>query len=332
MLGELIGIVVTVILLEWVLTWIQFKRNGLPCRMGVPFFHNSMHTLRNLDTLFDEQVADMEEQGERGPWLLAPKRGIFQDPMIISGNVHVNKYILSDNFSNWEKGSKFKAWLNPLLGEGIFNADGALWLNQRKMASHMFSKRDLIYSVGIFKSHFEAVEAAMHDGQPIEMQELFSRYTLDCFCAHALGIELDSLSDPNSPFSHAFNTAVKSSLQRALLWPFSKFFPFLFPSEKALADSVATLDSIIFGIIENRRCEKDLEERSDLLSRYVLLQAKQRQEGLTEELEITDRYIRDIILNFCLAGRDTTAHVLCRSLYSGAPSSRSFNPEWGHFF
>lgn len=78
----------------------------------------------------------------------------------------------SDNFDNWVKGEKFKAWVEPLLGDGIFAVDGAPWLDQRKMASHMFSKRDLIAMVEIFKSHYDGFESSLHDGEPIEMQEL----------------------------------------------------------------------------------------------------------------------------------------------------------------
>lgn len=86
---------------------------------------------------------------------------------------------------------------------------------------------------------------------------------MDCFCAHALGIEIESLKDPNSPFSHAFNTAVRCTAKRALAWPFVKFFPFLFPSAAELTRSIATLDSIIFGMIHSRRQEVTRHNKFD---------------------------------------------------------------------
>ena len=42
------------------------------------------------------------------------------DPLIV-------KYVLIDNFKNWEKGGEWRTIFEDLLGNGIFNADGFLW-------------------------------------------------------------------------------------------------------------------------------------------------------------------------------------------------------------
>ncbi len=44
-------------------------------------------------------------------------------------------------------GERVQTMLRPLLGEGIFNADGAHWLNQRKMAAQMFSAREVLLAL-----------------------------------------------------------------------------------------------------------------------------------------------------------------------------------------
>lgn len=87
------------IVLEWVLTLVQFKLSGIPFKIGIPLMHNVARLLMHLDTIFDEQVEDMEAQGERGPWMVVQKRGMFTAPLIFSGNVEVNKYILSGKAS-----------------------------------------------------------------------------------------------------------------------------------------------------------------------------------------------------------------------------------------
>lgn len=64
--------------------------------------------------------------------MIALKRSILSPPFIVSANPEVNKYILT-NVDNYEKGDFVKSTLFPLLGNGIFNADGEYWLNQRKV-------------------------------------------------------------------------------------------------------------------------------------------------------------------------------------------------------
>ena len=49
------------------------------------------------------------------------------------------KCMLSDNFSNFEKGYLFSDVFDETLGKGIFTVDGDAWRSQRKIASHMFS-------------------------------------------------------------------------------------------------------------------------------------------------------------------------------------------------
>ncbi len=41
------------------------------------------------------------------------------------------------------KGELFRDKLTELLGEGIFNVDGAKWYSQRKIASHIFKQDEL---------------------------------------------------------------------------------------------------------------------------------------------------------------------------------------------
>lgn len=65
--------------------------------------------------------------------------------------------------------------MDPLLGNGIFNTDGKMWLEQRKAASFMFSKRELVLMVDKFEKHFAFLETHLIDGKPVEFQDLSSK-------------------------------------------------------------------------------------------------------------------------------------------------------------
>ena len=64
------------------------------------------------------------------------------DPLIVATvDPAVVDHILVKKFPNYEKGPHWRTIFNDLLGTGIFNADGAGWKKQRKVASHEFAAK-----------------------------------------------------------------------------------------------------------------------------------------------------------------------------------------------
>jgi cytochrome P450 len=64
-----------------------------------------------------------------------------QSPHIFSINVENLEYVLSKNFDNYVKGKIFRDRLYPILGDGIFAADGNHWKFQRKLGAKVFTTR-----------------------------------------------------------------------------------------------------------------------------------------------------------------------------------------------
>jgi cytochrome P450 len=81
------------------------------------------------------------------------------------------------------------------------------------------------------------------------------------------------------------------------------------PLEWLLVKNVRTLDEFAFGVVKARREEEDLESKLDVLSRFMCMKNPATGE------DYTDKELRDIVLNFIIAGRDTTANSLSWSLY-----------------
>ncbi len=77
-----------------------------------------------------------------------------------------------------------------------------------------------------------------------------------------------------------------------------KWTPWL-PSERALRKAVAVLDDFAYKVIEERKRDPKLAESTDLLSRYL---------NMTDEegKPFSDKYLRDIIMNFMYAGKPIT--------------------------
>ncbi|KAJ7860118.1 cytochrome P450 [Mycena olivaceomarginata] len=88
------------------------------------------------------------------------------------------KAILSTQFTSFEKGPALRHIFNPLLGTGVFAADGSMWKFHRDMTSHRISDFDQ------FDTH-----------------ELMGRVTLDSASAFLFGHDFRSLAEPLSyPF------------------------------------------------------------------------------------------------------------------------------------
>ncbi|KAL6651238.1 hypothetical protein ACP70R_010163 [Stipagrostis hirtigluma subsp. patula] len=231
------------------------------------------------------------------------------------------EYILKTNFANYGKGVMTHDVLEDLLGDGIFNVDGALWRHQRKVASHEFSTRVLRdYSTAVFRDTASElagiVAGAAAAGERLDMQDLLMRSTLDSIFKVGFGVSLGSLSGSSkegAAFARAFDDASEQVLYRFfdVFWKVKRFLSI--SSEAAMKRSVRTMDDFVYAVIEKKieqmaRNQQEFAKKEDILSRFLL--ERERDPGCFD-----NKYLRDIILNFVIAGRDTTAGTLSWSLY-----------------
>lgn len=234
---------------------------------------------------------------------------------VITANHQNVEYILKTKFHNFPKGSPFSAILGDLLGRGIFNVDGDLWKFQRKIASLELGTQ----SVKSYASHIIAAEihsrliplllAAADDKQTpfLDLQDVFRRFSFDCICKFSFGFDpcCLKLSLPVSEFSAAFDLASKLSAERAittspLIWKLKRLLSL--GSEKRLKTAIKSVHELAEGVIKHKRLNKDdidisNSKHEDLLSRFM---------AVIDD----DEFLRDIVISFLLAGRDTVASAL----------------------
>ncbi|KAK8449435.1 hypothetical protein SEVIR_7G218300v4 [Setaria viridis] len=233
------------------------------------------------------------------------------------GNI---EYILKTNFANYGKGSALHELAEDLLGDGIFNVDGAKWRHQRKVASHEFSTRVLRdYSSAVPTAAELAgivAAAARGAGERLDISDLLMRSTLDSIFKVGFGVSLGVLSGSSEEgvaFARAFDNASEQVLHR-FLDPFWKAKRLLnFSSEAAMKRWLRTINAFIYAVIDRKieqmgRDQQEFAKKEDILSRFLL--ERERDPGCFD-----NKYIRDIILNFVIAGRDTTAGTLSWFLY-----------------
>ncbi|XP_045804437.1 cytochrome P450 704C1-like [Trifolium pratense] len=227
------------------------------------------------------------------------------------------EYILKTNFGNYGKGLYNYHNLNDLLGDGIFTVDGEKWREQRKISSHVFSTKMLRdFSTLIFRTNAakvaNIVSEAANSNTKIEIQDLFMKSTLDSIFKVAFGTELDSMCGTNEEgknFAIAFDSANALTLYRYVdvFWKIKKFLNL--GSEATLRKNAQIVHEFLIKLIttkieEMRNSKGDSVRKSgDILSRFL------------EVKDFDTTYLRDIILNFLFAGKDTTAATLSWFMY-----------------
>ncbi|EIN04106.1 cytochrome P450 monooxygenase CYP63 [Punctularia strigosozonata HHB-11173 SS5] len=269
-------------------------------------------------------------------------RILWKDQIITMDEAHA-KFVLSTGFEHFWRGRAQKERMETFLGQGIFNRDDDMWKMHRSFTRPFFA-RERISDFDTFERHTSRALAILSthsfSTHPIEVQDLFARFSLDAASSFLFGATLDTLSHPlplpsstSSPttasatplpttqsdatasafrtFTAGFESAQRIATTRARLghyfWPLAELF-----EDKSLAaqrDIRRWLDPLVERALAERcvvegeeKAGEEEEERKTFLQHLV---------DSTEDKTL----IRDQLLNVLLASRDTTACLLTFTTY-----------------
>ncbi|OIT05161.1 PREDICTED: cytochrome P450 94C1-like [Nicotiana attenuata] len=228
----------------------------------------------------------------------------------ITANPENVEYMLKTRFDNYPKGKTFSTILGDFLGRGIFNVDGDLWRFQRRMSSLELGK------VSIRSYAFEVVHneiqkrllplLAEKEGVVLDFQDVFRRFSFDNICRFSFGLDPKCLESslPISEFAISFDLASKLSAERAMttspiVWKIKRFLNI--GSERKLKKAIKSINILAQEVIRQKR-KLGFSNHRDLLSRFM---------GTISD----ETYLRDIVISFLLAGRDTIASALTSFFY-----------------
>jgi len=276
---------------------------------SVPHLPWTFPLVGNLPTLVMNRIVsdaltsavDRAKYYNWGPiYVTVPGQGtelIFNDPESV-------QYVLSDNFDNYPNPEMRKIMGEEVWGDGIFMVNGEKWKMQRKLAKPIFTIQSIKQMIPIFDKHgtvlMDIVSENAKTSTHFDMQDLFKRYTLDTIGEIGFGVQIGSLHEP-LPFSRAFDW-VQEEVTRQFLMPGRKFL-----MRKQWKGALATLDNFVYGIIEARKAD-GIEGRGDLLSLYMAATDDNGE-------PLGDQFYRDALMNFLIAGRDTTSILLTWTFY-----------------
>lgn len=218
------------------------------------------------------------------------------------------KAMLATSFKDWHLPSRRKTCFAPLLGHGIFTADGADWQQSRELLRPNFT-RNQVADFATFERHVgHLIGTIPRDRSTVDLQELFFRLTIDSATEFLFGESTNCLAPGASTedakqFASAFNRAQDAAARAGRSMPIiSK----LFPNPDVKRDIKYVHDFVDHYVRHGLEWQKkqDVEKSASKgVERYVFLYE------FVKKIRDPVR-IRSELLNVLLAGRDTTASLL----------------------
>ena len=229
--------------------------------------------------------------------------------------------MLATQFHDFALGPTRRNNFLPLLGNGIFTADGKGWEHSRSMMRPSFT-RDQVSDLDLEERHVKNLMCALpveSDGwtSQVDLQVLFFRLTLDSACEFLFGESVDSqianlpenassppkggASQDEKNFATAFDRG-QSYLARRVR--FRDRYWLLNPAgfRQSCRQCHDFIDHFVNLALNDQVKEKEVE-KGENKPRYIFLEALVAQTRDPIEL-------RSQLLNILLAGRDTTASLL----------------------
>ena len=194
--------------------------------------------------------------------------------------------ILATQFKEFALGEYRLGILRPLLGNGIFAADGVQWERARAMMRPQFV-RDQVRDLELEEQHVQNLlralpcDAATGWTAPVDLQVLFFRLTIDSACQFLFGESIDSqlLNLPENV--HAAGPRAPKDVDEAR-------FARAFDSAQAWCSTRARAQDLYF-LVGGSAFRRDNKIVHDFVDHFVRIALGKRREGVENEKTLSGK-------------------------------------------
>lgn len=291
--------------------YIKYISSEIPGPLPYPFIGNILDFYEG-DLSIDKRQHVKNYYNKYGSTWRLYLPGIFLQKCIYISNPEDIEYILKTQFNYFEKGNIQYNIFKDLLGDGIFNSDGSIWKQHRKIASYNFSQSNLKnYMYTIFLKHSDIyINKFKNTNSKIDIQKHLFNFTMDSIIEIGLGINPNKIY-LSEEFSKSFDN-IQSICEKRFYIPYWKILKyFKIGIEKNSDKYLQIVDKYINTIIAER-LDNPIDNQNDILSKFMIYSKNKV-------------YLRNVITNFIIAGRDTTATALTWCIYVIAKNKDIYN-------
>ena len=146
-------------------------------------------------------------------------------------------------------------------------------------------------------------------GQIVDLQALFFKFTLDGFAKIGFNVDLNCMQQEESvPFAAAFDRC-QGAIEYRFLSPLWRIVELCTPYGFRIKRDMALTRDFCNTLVKARVTSQEKSATSDLLTMFMKLKSADGSPLYTEE------ELASLVLNFIVAGRDTTAQALSWTMY-----------------
>ncbi|HEU4439207.1 MAG TPA: cytochrome P450 [Methylomirabilota bacterium] len=193
--------------------------------------------------------------------------------------------------------------LRPLLGNGLFLAEGDSWLRQRRLLQPAFHRQRVAGYGDVMSAYATRHVSGWKDGAVVEIHAEMMALTQAIVGKTLFDADVSGDAHEVSQAARVLAEDFGARLRTLTLIPYWVPTPRNLRSRRA----IRRLDTLVHRMIAQRRAVS--EDRGDLLS--MLLQAQDADDGS----RMTARQVRDEAMTMFLAGHETTAVALSWTWY-----------------
>ncbi|KAE9194214.1 hypothetical protein PF004_g20778 [Phytophthora fragariae] len=297
----------------------------------LPVLHNTLSFILADDSIH-EWITRNCERFEGKPFTL---KVLGLPQMLVVSTPEAFEDVLKNQFMNFPKGPQCHENMKELLhvGDGVFAVDGVKWAHQRDVTRGLFRMNELRECM------VEAVTRhtmALHDvlkqicarNRSVDLYKLLSCFSTEAFAEISFGLKMDCLrANKELPFQAAFDRAQRLTALRFVRprWFWKMQQRLGIGAEDQLQLDIKEIDATVLSIVQRvlaQRAmtpENDTDKTTNMLSLFLDTIAKDP----TMDEELYDPvHLRDVVVNFLVAGRDTTAQALSWFFYSISQNPR----------
>jgi cytochrome P450 len=241
---------------------------------------------------------------------LARKYGdVVRIPVLLEERILLNhpsliEQVLIVQQAKFHKSELTKRIVGPLLGEGLLTSEGDSWRRQRRLAQPAFHRHRINQYSSTMIECAQKLEQSWSDGSMRDIAQDMMALTLDAAVRTLFGATLPGDAEQ---VGKSLTFLMRYSLGRARS-PVSIPDWVPTPRNRRAEREFEYFDSLVYGIIAERKANLNSSQQNDLLS---LLMRSMDDDGS----RMTPKQLRDEIMTLFLAGHETTAITLAWTWY-----------------
>ena len=234
---------------------------------------------------------------------------VVSQPDLIAG-------ILRDRPDGWSRFEPMRTVIHEMGINGLFNAEGEAWRQQRRLVAAAFTPSHLKRYFPLIRLMTERLkgrlDVAAQTGSWIDLRSMLMRYTVDVTASLAFGIDVNTIQQDHSTFQQHLDKLLPVVMRR-MNAPFPVWRYVKLPADHAFDRHLAASHAAVEGFVQTAReriaANPALAEQpTNLLE--VMLTARDANGAMLGEAEVAGN-----VFTILLAGEDTTANTLAWTLH-----------------